>query len=82
MTFKEEIIDGLSPSKSSRELKKNYMTMPLKIIDRITDGLSPQKSSKELEKNYMTLPLIITDEITNKIKLIGEFWVVLENFKF
>jgi hypothetical protein len=41
MTFKEEIIDGLSPSKSSRELKKNYMTMPLKIIDRITDGLSP-----------------------------------------
>jgi hypothetical protein len=53
MTFKEEIIDGLSPSKSSRELKKNYMTMSLTIKDRITDELSLSKSSRELKKNYI-----------------------------
>jgi len=31
-------------------LKKNYMTMPLTIKDRISDELSLSKSSRELKK--------------------------------
>ena len=39
--------DKISPSESSRELKNNYRTLPLTIIDRIIDELSSSKSSRE-----------------------------------
>jgi len=42
--------DGLSPSKSSRELEKYYRTLPLKITNGITDILSSSKSSGEFKK--------------------------------
>lgn len=44
------ITDKLRPSKSSRELKNFYMTLPLIIINRIIDILSPLESSKEFKK--------------------------------
>jgi hypothetical protein len=39
--------DKISPSESSRELKNNYRTLPLTIIDGIIDELSSSKSSRE-----------------------------------
>jgi len=46
--------DGLSLLESSKELKKNYRTLPLTIKDEITDRLSPSESSREFEKIYRT----------------------------
>ena len=46
--------EGLSPLKSSRELEKNYRTLPLIITNEITDRLSLSESSRELGKNYRT----------------------------
>lgn len=37
----------ISPSKNSRELKNNYKTLPLTIIDGIADKLGPSKSFRE-----------------------------------
>jgi hypothetical protein len=54
MALPRTILNGftgkLSPSKSSRELKKNYMALPLTISDGTSNRISPSKSSKELEK--------------------------------
>jgi hypothetical protein len=47
----------LSPSKSSRELEKNYKTLPLTMTDRITDEIGPSKSFRELKK-LQDLPLL------------------------
>jgi hypothetical protein len=42
--------DELSPSKSSRELKKNYRIFSLTITDEITDEISFSKSFGEFKK--------------------------------
>jgi hypothetical protein len=49
--------DELSPSKSSRELEKNYKILPLTMTDRITDEIGPSKSFRELKK-LQDLPLL------------------------
>jgi hypothetical protein len=74
---------------SSKELQKNYRTLPPTIIDIITDGLRLSESSRELEKNHKTLSLEITNGITNKMKFhrrilggVGNFWVLLKNLSF
>ena len=58
---------GLSPFKSSRELKNNYRTMPLRLIDRIINELNPLRSSRKLKNNYKTMPLRLTDGIIDEL---------------
>jgi hypothetical protein len=47
------ITNELCPSKSFRELKKNYKNLPLKIIYKITDEVSPSESFREFEKKII-----------------------------
>ena len=61
-------LNGLNPYKSFRELKKNYRTLSLTIINKIIDGLNPLKKFQMVEKHYMTLPITITKKITDEIK--------------
>jgi hypothetical protein len=42
LTITNGIIVGLSPLKSSRELEKNYRTLPLKIIDHRRNKISSE----------------------------------------
>jgi hypothetical protein len=75
--------------KSSKELQKNYRTLPLSIIDIITDGLRLSESFRELERNHKTLSLTITNGITDEMKFhrrilggVGNFLVLLKNLSF
>ena len=52
-----------------RELKKNYIFMPLVSVDRIIDELSLLVYSTELENNYIHMPLVSTYGITNMLSL-------------
>lgn len=46
--------EELSLLKSSRELEKNYRTLPLIITNEVINGLNPSENSRELGKNYRT----------------------------
>jgi hypothetical protein len=51
--------DEISPSKSLRELEKNYRILAPTITDEITDRLNPLKVQENLKK----ITLLVTDNI-------------------